>query len=196
MILFASTVAVSLYNELDKTMIGFLANDEQVGYYSASRKITKLVIALITAVLTVIISMIPLATFCSTQIFIPLRKDKYTFYPVLVGAIVNALFNVFLILKLGGLGTGIATVIAESSVTFASFVLVKKSEVAVRNLFRYFWQYLIASIIMAVAVYFEIKTGQKNFIFTVLGIFLVVLIYFSVLLIMKNKYLLSFWKRK
>ncbi|MBQ1837248.1 MAG: oligosaccharide flippase family protein, partial [Neisseriaceae bacterium] len=35
-------------------MIGFLANDEQVGYYSASTKITKLVISLITAILTVI----------------------------------------------------------------------------------------------------------------------------------------------
>ena len=50
----------------------------------------------------------------------------------------NAVFNVFLILKHGGLGAGIATVIAESSVTFASFVLVKKSEVSVRKLFRYF----------------------------------------------------------
>ena len=93
----------------------------------------------IMQVMSVIIFMISLATFCSTQIFIPLRKDKYTFYPVLVGAIVNAVFNVFLILKLGGLGAGIATVIAESSVTFASFVLVKKSEVSVRKLFRYFW---------------------------------------------------------
>ena len=191
-ILFASALAVSLYNELDKTMIGFLSTEEQVGYYSASTKITKLVISLITAILTVIsprlsnyaennkekfylllqktfniilllcipfmfglivmarpltilfcgenfeqsivimqimaiiIFMIPLATFMHTQFFIPLRKDKYTFYTVLVGAITNSLFNIVLILKYGGLGAGIATVIAETSVTSTCFIFAKK----------------------------------------------------------------------
>ena len=254
LILFASSVAVSLYNELDKTMIGFLADDEQVGYYSASTKITKLVIALITAILTVIsprlsnyaetnkekfyellektfniilmlslpfmfglivmsrpltllfcgenfepsvrimqvmsviIFMIPLATFCSTQIFIPLRKDKYTFYPVLVGAIVNAIFNVFLIFKFGGLGAGIATIIAESSVTFASFVLVKKSEVSVKKLFKLFYQYLLAGIIMAVAVFLLGKIMPQNIVFIFVQILCGCVIYFSILIVFRNTY--------
>ena len=254
LILFASSVAVSLYNELDKTMIGFLADDEQVGYYSASTKITKLVIALITAILTVIsprlsnyaetnkekfyellektfniilmlslpfmfglivmsrpltllfcgenfepsvrimqvmsviIFMIPLATFCSTQIFIPLRKDKYTFYPVLVGALVNAIFNVVLILKFGGLGAGIATVIAESSVTFASFVLVKKSEVSVKKLFKLFYQYLLAGIIMAVAVFLLGKIMPPNIVFIFVQILCGCVIYFSILIVFRNTY--------
>lgn len=261
LILFASTVAVSLYNELDKTMIGFLANDEQVGYYSASTKITKLVIALITAILTVIsprlsnyaetnkekffellektfniilmlsipfmfglvvmsrpltllfcgknfepsiiimqvmsiiIFMIPLATFCSTQIFIPLRKDKYTFYPVLTGAIVNTIFNVFLILKFGGLGAGIATVIAESSVTFASFVLVKKSEVSVRKLFKFFYQYLIASIVMSVAVFFLGKIVPSNLFFIFIQILSGIAVYFICLMLFKNSYAILFFHR-
>ena len=252
LILFASSVAVSLYNELDKTMIGFLADDVQVGYYSASTKITKLVIALITAILTVIsprlsnyaetnkekfyellektfniilmlslpfmfglivmsrpltllfcgenfepsvrimqvmsviIFMIPLATFCSTQIFIPLRKDKYTFYPVLVGALVNAIFNVVLILKFGGLGAGIATVIAESSVTFASFVLVKKSEVSVKKLFKLFYQYLLAGIIMAVAVFLLGKIMPPNIVFIFVQILCGCVIYFSILIVFRN----------
>lgn len=254
LILFASSVAVSLYNELDKTMIGFLADDEQVGYYSASTKITKLVIALITAILTVIsprlsnyaetnkekfyellektfniilmlslpfmfglivmsrpltllfcgenfepsvrimqvmsviIFMIPLATFCSTQIFIPLRKDKYTFYPVLVGALVNAIFNVVLILKFGGLGAGIATIIAESSVTFASFVLVKKSEVSVKKLFKLFYQYLLAGIIMAVAVFLLGKIMPQNIAFIFVQILCGCVIYFSILIVFRNTY--------
>ena len=260
LILFASSVAVSLYNELDKTMIGFLADDEQVGYYSASTKITKLVIALITAILTVIsprlsnyaetnkekfyellektfniilmlslpfmfglivmsrpltllfcgenfepsvrimqvmsviIFMIPLATFCSTQIFIPLRKDKYTFYPVLVGAIVNAIFNVFLIFKFGGLGAGIATIIAESSVTFASFVLVKKSEVSVKKLFKLFYQYLLAGIIMAVAVFLLGKIMPPNIVFIFVQILCGCVIYFSILIIFRNTYVNGFFE--
>ena len=260
LILFASSVAVSLYNELDKTMIGFLANDEQVGYYSASTKITKLVIALITAILTVIsprlshyaendkekfftllektfniilmlslpflfalivmarpltllfcgenfepsiiimqvmsviIFMIPLATFCSTQIFIPLRKDKYTFYPVFVGAVVNAFCNVFLILKYGGLGAGIATVVAETSVTVSSLVLVKKSHIQLHKFFRYIHQYLIASVIMAIAVGFLAKTLNTSFVFIFVTVFCGIIIYFSVLLLLRNSYLFDFLK--
>lgn len=255
LILFASSVAVSLYNELDKTMIGFLANDEQVGFYSASTKITKLVIALITAILTVIsprlshyaennkekffellkttfnvilmlclpfmlglivmakpltilfcgenfesaiiimqvmaviIFMIPLATFCSTQIFIPLRKDKYTFYPVFVGAGVNAICNVILILRFGGLGAGIATVIAETSVTISSFVLVKKNGIEIKNLFKYFYQYLFASLIMAVAVYFSGKYMGTNVFIVFVRIFTGCLVYFGCLFLFKNKYI-------
>ena len=262
LILFASTVAVSLYNELDKTMIGFLANDEQVGYYSASTKITKLVIALITAVLTVIsprlsnyaetnkekffellektfniilmlslpfmfglivmarpltllfcgenfepsvrimqimsviIFMIPLATFCSTQIFIPLRKDKYTFYPVLVGAIVNAIFNVVLILKFGGLGAGIATVIAESSVTFASFVLVKKSGISLGKLFSLFYQYIISSLLMGITVYFIMKKFNDSYFFMFVDILIGIIVYFLVLFLLKNKYVWQIVKSK
>ena len=262
LILFASTVAVSLYNELDKTMIGFLATDEQVGFYSASTKITKLVIALITAVLTVIsprlsnyaetnkekffkllektfniilmlslpfmfglivmarpltllfcgenfepsvrimqimsviIFMIPLATFCSTQIFIPLRKDKYTFYPVLVGAIVNAIFNVVLILKFGGLGAGIATVIAESSVTFASFVLVKKSGISLGKLFSLFYQYIISSLLMGITVYFIMKKFNDSYFFMFVDILIGIIVYFLILFLLKNKYVWQIVKSK
>ena len=262
LILFASTVAVSLYNELDKTMIGFLATDEQVGFYSASTKITKLVIALITAVLTVIsprlsnyaetnkekffellektfniilmlslpfmfglivmarpltllfcgenfdpsvrimqimsviIFMIPLATFCSTQIFIPLRKDKYTFYPVLVGAIVNAIFNVVLILKFGGLGAGIATVIAESSVTFASFILVKKSGISLGKLFSLFYQYIISSLLMGITVYFIMKKFNDSYFFMFVDILIGIIVYFLVLFLLKNKYVWQIVKSK
>ncbi len=258
LILFAASVAVSLYNELDKTMIGFLANDEQVGFYSASTKITKLVISLITAILTVIsprlsnyaetnkekynellektfniilmlclpfmfgliimakpltllfcgknfgpaipimqvmaiiIFTIPLATFTHSQIFIPLRKDKYTFYPVLVGAVVNALFNVVLIRKFGGLGAGMATVIAETSVTITSFVLVKKMKLGLRHLFKYSIQYILSSIIMGFIVFIIQKFNELSLIFVMLTIICGIIVYFGCLLLFRNKYILQF----
>ncbi|MCR5605932.1 MAG: flippase, partial [Treponema sp.] len=262
LILFASTVAVSLYNELDKTMIGFLADNKQVGYYSAATKITKLIISLITAILTVIsprlsnyaendkekfnkllvksfniiqmlafpfmfglivmarpltlllcgdnfepsikimqimsfiILMIPFATFSHTQIFIPLRKDKYTFYPVVIGAIVNSIFNVFLILKFGGMGAGLATVIAETSVTIASFILVKKSGFSFFNLFKNTYQYILASIIMAIIVYIIQLHISENVLFVFINIFCGIIIYFSILLLFRNKYLKEFLLKK
>lgn len=48
---FGMSVAVRLHTALDSVMLGFMMNDEAVGYYSAANKITNLVVGLITSVL-------------------------------------------------------------------------------------------------------------------------------------------------
>lgn len=55
MMLFAMSVAVSIYTALDTTMLGFISGDEQVGYYTAATKINKIVIFVITAAVTVLL---------------------------------------------------------------------------------------------------------------------------------------------
>ncbi|SEQ81569.1 Membrane protein involved in the export of O-antigen and teichoic acid [Treponema bryantii] len=54
-ILFSMTVAISIYTLLDTSMLGFLSNDEQVGFYSAATKINKLVVSVIASALTVLL---------------------------------------------------------------------------------------------------------------------------------------------
>ena len=53
-LLFGITVISSIYNMLDTTMLGFLSNDEQVGFYTAATKINKMVLMLVTSVSAVI----------------------------------------------------------------------------------------------------------------------------------------------
>lgn len=53
--LFAMSVAVSIYTALDTTMLGFIAGDEQVGFYTAATKINKIVLAIITAASAVLL---------------------------------------------------------------------------------------------------------------------------------------------
>lgn len=53
--LFAMSVAVSIYTALDTTMLGFIAGDEQVGFYTAATKINKIVLAVITAASAVLL---------------------------------------------------------------------------------------------------------------------------------------------
>ena len=49
-------IAMSIYNVLDKTMIGLLAKDiSEVGYYEQSQKITRLAVTIVTALGTVMI---------------------------------------------------------------------------------------------------------------------------------------------
>ncbi len=54
LILFIPQIAISLYTLLDKTMIGFLTNNEyEVGFYEQAQKIVKIALTLITSLGTV-----------------------------------------------------------------------------------------------------------------------------------------------
>lgn len=46
---FGMSLVTSLYTVLDSTMLGFLTNDVEIGYYTAATKINKLVIGLLSA---------------------------------------------------------------------------------------------------------------------------------------------------
>jgi len=48
--LFAMSLSVSIYINLDLVMLGFISGDTSVGYYTAANKIIKVVLALITSV--------------------------------------------------------------------------------------------------------------------------------------------------
>ena len=52
-ILFGMTAATSIYSILDTSMIGFISNDTQVGFYTAATKINRLVLSMVTAITTV-----------------------------------------------------------------------------------------------------------------------------------------------
>lgn len=50
LILFSMAIAISIYTTLDTTMVGLLSTDYQVGLYTASTKINKIVLQLVTSI--------------------------------------------------------------------------------------------------------------------------------------------------
>jgi O-antigen/teichoic acid export membrane protein len=50
LILFATIFSISIYFSLDTILLGFLANNESVGYYSSALKLTKLIIAVLGSI--------------------------------------------------------------------------------------------------------------------------------------------------
>ena len=57
-ILFASSVAISVFTILDTSMLGFFSTNEEVGFYSAASKITRMVRDIFPAVTTVLFARI------------------------------------------------------------------------------------------------------------------------------------------
>lgn len=53
-VLFLTTISISLYEQIDLTMIGIIENDESVGLYSSAVKMTRILIPIIGALSTVI----------------------------------------------------------------------------------------------------------------------------------------------
>ena len=53
-VLFGMALVTSVYTMLDTTMLGFLADDTQVGYYSAATKLNKMVLGFVTAACAVL----------------------------------------------------------------------------------------------------------------------------------------------
>lgn len=55
MIFFGMTVVTSVYTMLDTTMLGFLSNDIQVGFYTASTKLSHMILSMLTAITGVLL---------------------------------------------------------------------------------------------------------------------------------------------
>ncbi len=54
-VFFGMTIITSIYTMLDTTMLGFLSNDIQIGYYSASTKLGHMVLSMLTAITSVLL---------------------------------------------------------------------------------------------------------------------------------------------
>lgn len=59
-ILFASTIAISIFTILDTSMLGFLSSQKEIGYYSAASKIIRMIRDLFPAVFTVLFARLSL----------------------------------------------------------------------------------------------------------------------------------------
>lgn len=216
--LFVPQIAIQIYLLLDRTLLGVLNDNIQVGYYENSQKIVKIVLTIATAigtvmmpkiantvakgdidkvkyyiknsfffvsslsiplmfgligianelspwfftenfrgieVLIIVSSLIILAISWSNvlgmQVLIPLNMTKEFTLSVTFGAIVNFIFNLFMIKKLGALGACIATVIAETTVTTLQFYFVRNF-IKIREIIEPIFIFIPSGVFMLIVV--------------------------------------------
>ena len=100
---------------------------------------------------SVIILAISWSNVLGMQLLVPLNKTKEFTISVTAGAIINFLFNLVLIKKLGATGACISTIVAEFTVTIVQFYFVKDF-IKTKELIKQVILFIPASIIMHIIV--------------------------------------------
>lgn len=255
---FIPTVATQIYTVLDKSMIGwFTDGTTENGYYEQAEKISKIALAVVTSLGTVMIPriskvfkdgniekvryylyksyrfvwmlsipimfglvaisdifvpvflgdgyekceilipifslltiIIGLSNVNGMQLFVPTGRQNILTLTVVVGAIVNIIFNLILIPLFASIGACIASVIAEFCVTLVGFIYIKvKDKMPISPIFKSSIKYWIAGTVMFGALIGLKFVLDSNIIGLVISIISGILIYFILLFIMKDSFL-------
>lgn len=135
--------------------------------------------------LSPLVLIIPLSGFLGNQIFLPLGKERISLYAMLTGAVVNIVLSVVFIKRFGAFGAAFASVLAETSITVFYFIIACRQKLFSCKL-KTFGHCVIATIIMAAAVYFVNKFELNLFIKTSLSTVCGIVVYAFVLAILRN----------
>lgn len=143
--------------------------------------------SLIISLLSLLSVLIGLSNVTGMQYFVPTGKQNILTITVVVGAVVNVVFNLILIPFYASIGAAISSVIAEFCVTLAGFIYIKKTnQYRLKTIFISSWKYWIAGIIMCVAV-FAVKNFLPTTIWALIVLILIgVIIYLLILLILRD----------
>ena len=138
-----------------------------------------------------IIFIIGYSNVIGTQFLLPTGRQKYYTISVCTGTVVNLVFNLLLIPHLLSYGAALATVIAEMSVTLVQ-IYVTRNIFSYKYIFKIIYKYIIAALIMFLGISMLSNILSISILNTFIEIFLGCIIYFLILIILKDKTVGSF----
>ncbi|MBS0937189.1 oligosaccharide flippase family protein [Lactiplantibacillus plantarum] len=131
-----------------------------------------------------VIVLIGLSNVIGQQYLLPTKQTKVYTYSVTLGAIVNVVLNIPLIIVCGVQGSMWATVFSELTVTVYQLVIVRR-QLHIKKLFVNCWKYLFSGVLMFSVVYM-LNVAMKITVFSLsLQIIEGLLIYFGCMLILQ-----------
>ena len=141
-------------------------------------------------ILTLIIPTIGISNLIAVQIFIPFGKEIYSLISSCVAALVNLSINLLLIPHLAQNGAAIGTVVAE---LFALIfcILLSRKVINLKGITRNIYQYLFSSLSIIIIYYICSIIFSTNILLIISTITLSGIVYFILLYILKNEYILE-----
>lgn len=128
-----------------------------------------------------------------TQYLVTIKKQKIYTISIVAGAILNILMNYFLIPRYYAVGAAISSVAAEVIVAVIQvvYIIFYNKEISVKDIFSSLWQYIISGSIMTLILKSISRFMNPSIFNTIILIFIGSLIYFLILVILKNKLILG-----
>ena len=123
------------------------------------------------------------------QYLIPTGRQNIFTKTVLVGALVNVVFNALLIPVLKANGAAIASVVAETTIAVIQLILVRREINGIKVL-KLITKYLIAGTIMLLAILLIGEYLDKNILSTLMMIIIGGIIYFIILILFRDEFLM------
>ena len=128
------------------------------------------------------------------QYLIPSGKDREFTFAIVCGAVVNFLLNIFFIKIWWSIGAAIATLLAETVVTSIMFFLVRK-EINFLKIIVLGWKYYLSGCIMFISCFAISSFLSPSVLNTLIIVVSGVLIYFTILLILRDKTVVNLLKK-
>ncbi|MDE7251395.1 MAG: flippase [Acetatifactor sp.] len=141
-------------------------------------------------ILSFLILAIGINNVTGTQYFIPTKRQNLFTFTVILGAVVNLFLNFFLIRKYSSAGAAVSSVLAETVIACVQLIIVRK-ELSPLHVLREGTNYFIAGTVMAVVLWLMEPLLLPSIISTVFMVGVGSLIYFGILLILKDEFLVS-----
>lgn len=124
------------------------------------------------------------------QVMLPMDKERGFTISVVGGAVVNIIFNLILITHYKAMGTTIASVIAEFTVTAIQLFLLR-DVVKVGKVIKTVIKPIIGSVIMYVAIISTEKFLSMGIIATIIEVIVGVIVYIVVMIIIKDQFIVD-----
>ena len=146
---------------------------------------------IIVRILAILIVILGLSTLISGQCLTAMDKQKQANSCVIAGAVINFTMNLLLIPRCAALGASIATVTAET-IILIMFIVFATEYIRLKDVSKYFFKYLLCSLVMAVCIYGLKYTKLQSMGLFISEIAVGIIVYFTALLLIKDDMLLNF----
>lgn len=127
------------------------------------------------------------------QYLLPVNRLRPYTCSVFVGMILNVILNFIFVPNHGAMGAAISTSIAELGVLVVQLIAVRREFSVLMYLKN--WRYFVAGGVMCACVYFLGTFLQPSLLYLVIQIFVGVVVYFTVVLILGDKFVWKYIKK-
>lgn len=144
--------------------------------------------------LSPIVILIPFNVVTNTQTFVPMGKEKLILISTFSGAVMNIICNLLFIPVYAENGAAVATVLAEAVIAVICYINVRRY-FSMKEICRVYYQYWVAAAPIPFIVSVTKKVNVNCWIQLVISIGLSAAVYFILLLLFRNCYVLEALKQ-